>query len=53
MIFGYRNAHIYPERVFIPGIGQKFNASGVFADASINERLQKQAVGFAAFASRF
>lgn len=50
MIFGYRNAYLYPERVFIPGIGQKFSATGEFTEASIDDRLQKQAVGFAGFA---
>ncbi len=50
MIFGYRNAHLYPDRVFIPGIGQKFDAAGDFIDPSINERLKKQATGFAAYA---
>lgn len=50
MIFGYRNAYVYPDRVFIPGIGQKFSADGQFTDTAINERLLKQAVGFAAFA---
>ena len=53
MIFGYRNSYVYPDRVFMPGIGQKFSASGQFTDAALNERLQKQAVGFAEFAARF
>ena len=52
-IFGYRNAHLYPDRVFIPGINQKFDEGGKFLDAAINERLGKQAVGFADFVNRF
>jgi NAD(P)H-dependent FMN reductase len=53
MIFGYRNAHVYPDRVFIPGIGQKFDSAGKFSDAEINGRLQKQAQGFHAFVKSF
>jgi len=52
-IFGYRNAHIFPDRVFIPGIVQKFDASGAFTDAAINDRLAKQAAGFAEFTGKF
>src|SRR4051812_33254993 len=52
-IFGYRNAHIYPDRVFIPGIGQKFSADGKFMDNAIDERLATQARGFAEFVGRF
>ncbi len=50
MIFGYRNAHIFPERVFIPGIGQQLDANGKLKDASLDERLAKQCMGFALFA---
>src|SRR5205823_4968760 len=35
-IFGYRNAHIYPDRVFIPGVVQKFDANGKFLDHAID-----------------
>lgn len=48
-IFGYRNAHIFPERVFIPGVKQKFDAQGKLLDADIDQRLAKQAAGFARF----
>jgi NAD(P)H-dependent FMN reductase len=53
MIFGYRNAYIYPERVFIPGINQKLDNSGKLSDPEIDQRLAKQAQGFAKFASSF
>src|SRR4051812_25095364 len=53
MIFGYRNAHMYPDRVFIPGINQKFDATGAFADEAINNRLAMQARGFVEFTRRF
>lgn len=52
MIFGYRNAHIYPERVFIPGINGKLDAQGKVSDPAIDKRLAEQAVGFSKFASR-
>ncbi len=51
-IFSYRNAHLYPERVFIPGINKLMSADGTLTDAAINDRLAKQAAGFAAFAER-
>lgn len=52
-IFSYRNAHLFPDRVFIPGINQKLDADGNMTDPAINDRLAKQAAGFAVFAQRF
>jgi chromate reductase, NAD(P)H dehydrogenase (quinone) len=49
MIFGYRNAYVFPDRVFIPGINGKLDASGQINDISINDRLRAQAAGFGAF----
>jgi NAD(P)H-dependent FMN reductase len=51
-IFGYRNAFIYPERVFLPGIRQALDESGRFTDAELEKRLEKQAAGFTAFAEK-
>lgn len=51
-IFGYRNAHIYPERVFMPGIGKLLDANGRLQDAELLGRLQKQAEGFVTFVER-
>lgn len=51
-IFGYRNALIYPERVFMPGIGKLLDASGQFASDDIPKRLDKQAVGFVDFVEK-
>ncbi|MFO1489311.1 MAG: NAD(P)H-dependent oxidoreductase, partial [Verrucomicrobiota bacterium] len=51
-IFGYRNAFIYPERVFMPGIGKLFDEAGHFANADMEKRLAQQAAGFAEFAER-
>jgi NAD(P)H-dependent FMN reductase len=53
LIFGYRNAHVFPDRVFIPGINQKLDAGGRLTDTSIDERLAKQTQGFAKFANAF
>ena len=52
LIFSYRNAHVFPDRVFIPGIGQKFDGAGKFTDVAIDERLAKQCEHFARFAPR-
>ncbi len=51
-IFGYRNAHIFPERVFIPGIGQQMGADGRLKDEELVGRLRKQASGFVEFTRR-
>ncbi|KAB2673716.1 MAG: TIM barrel protein [Verrucomicrobia bacterium] len=48
-IFGYRNAYLYPERVFIPGIHDALDADGNLADAKIDARLRDQAAGFQRF----
>lgn len=51
-IFGYRNALIYPERVFMPGIGKVLDAAGQFTQPDLPERLEKQAQGFVAFVEK-
>jgi NAD(P)H-dependent FMN reductase len=51
-IFGYRNAFIFPERVFMPGIGNLLNESGQFTNADIPRRLNQQAGGFVEFVER-
>ncbi len=48
-IFGYRNAYLFPVRVFIPSVGEVLNEAGAVADADISRRLRRQAEGFAAF----
>jgi NAD(P)H-dependent FMN reductase len=53
MIFGYRNAYIFPERVFMPGIGKLLDAGGQFTNPEMAERLKKQAEGFAGFVEKF
>ena len=49
-IFGYRNAHIFPVRIFIPGINDRFNFDGALIDADIQKRINEQAAGFSRFA---
>lgn len=51
-IFGYRNAHIYPERVFLPQIHNLLDDSGRLKDAELLKRLHKQVVGFVEFVER-
>ena len=51
-IFGYRNAYNYPERVFMPGIDKLLDEGGRLRDASLIERLRKQAVGYVEFVEK-
>ena len=52
MIFGYRNAFLYPERVFLPRIGDAMDERGAFKDADLTDRLKSQAEGFIDFVER-
>src|SRR5476651_2523684 len=45
-IFGYRNAHLFPARVFLPQVNDLLDAAGKVKDAELLGRLQKQAEGF-------
>jgi chromate reductase, NAD(P)H dehydrogenase (quinone) len=50
MIFGYRNARIMPERVWIPGIGGKLADDGKsITDENLTGRLKNQARKFVDF----
>lgn len=51
-IFGYRNALIFPERVFLPGIGKLLDATGQFTNPEMPGRLDKQAAGFVTFVTK-
>lgn len=51
-IFGYRNAFIYPNRVFLPGIGDLINDAGAIKDRELVERLETQAAGFVDFVEK-
>mgnify|MGYP002006729363 CR=1 FL=1 len=48
-IFGYRNAHIFPERVFMSGVFKLIGDDGRLNDEKMSERLRKQAEGFVDF----
>ena len=51
-ILAYRNAHLFPTRVFLPSVGEVLK-EGQFTDAALLERLQKQAAGFAEYVGKF
>ncbi len=51
-IFGYRNAYLFPERVFIPRINDQLDDAGQLKDAGIAERLKAQVTGFVSFVER-
>lgn len=51
-IFAYRNAHLYPVRVFMPQIHNLLDASGKIKDAELLERLKAQAEGFSKFVGK-
>jgi NAD(P)H-dependent FMN reductase len=51
-IFGYRNAYIYPDRVFMPGVDQLFDDQGRLKNPELVSRLKKQAEGFVEFVGK-
>jgi NAD(P)H-dependent FMN reductase len=51
-IFGYRNAFIYPERVFLPKVYELLGEDGRIKSAEIVERLTAQAAGYIEFVER-
>lgn len=51
-IFGYRNAYLYPERVFFPRVNDLLNESGRLNDAGLVQRLKDQAAGFIEFVEK-
>src|SRR5487761_668587 len=51
-IFGYRNAHVFPTRVFLPQINNLLDVSGKIKDAELLGRLKSQADGFAEFVEK-
>jgi chromate reductase, NAD(P)H dehydrogenase (quinone) len=48
-IFGYRNAFLFPERVFLPNINELLDPTGHLKDPELVERLRRQAIGFTDF----
>lgn len=51
-IFGYRNAFIFPERVFLPRVNDLLDEVGRLKDPELLQRLQAQAEGFVDFVER-
>jgi chromate reductase len=51
-IFGYRNAYLYPERVFLPQIGGLLNDAGRLTDPALLKRLESQVRGFVRFVEK-
>ncbi len=51
-IFGYRNAYLYPERVFLPEIYDLLDEAGRLKDAELLGRLKTQVNGFTDFVER-
>ena len=51
-IFGYRNAFIYPERVFLPQVNSLLDESGRLKNPELLDRLRKQAEGFVDFVEK-
>jgi len=48
----YRTAHLFPGRVFLPGIRKLLNEEGRLTDESTLKRLREQAGGFIEFVQR-
>ena len=51
-IFGYRNAYIYPERVFLAQVHGLLDETGRLKNPELLERLRKQAAGFVDFVEK-
>jgi chromate reductase, NAD(P)H dehydrogenase (quinone) len=51
-IFGYRNAFLFPERVFLPRINELLDDSGRLKDPELLQRLRNQVEGFVDFLER-
>jgi chromate reductase, NAD(P)H dehydrogenase (quinone) len=51
-IFGYRNAYLYPERVFLPQIYNLLDDSGKLNNPEFLDRLKAQVEGFTDFVER-
>ncbi|MEM1222678.1 MAG: NAD(P)H-dependent oxidoreductase [Verrucomicrobiota bacterium] len=51
-IFGYRNAHIFPNRVFIMGVHNTIDDAGEISDEKLKLRIDSQAKGFVEFISK-
>jgi NAD(P)H-dependent FMN reductase len=48
-VCGHCDAYVFPERVFIPGIGKMLDETGGLTNPGVLRRLESQARGFAKF----
>ena len=48
-VFGYRNAYLFPRRVFLPGVGNLLDGMRKLKDEEIVNRVRQQAEGFVGF----
>ena len=48
-VFGYRNAFVFPDRVFLPSVGGELDPNGAPTTPLISGMLDKQAVDFTLF----
>lgn len=53
MVVGYGNAHVYPDRIFVPSVKTVLDAHGNLTDPELEERFARQTRGFAQFAGLF
>jgi chromate reductase, NAD(P)H dehydrogenase (quinone) len=51
-IFGYRNAYVFPERVFLPRINSLLDSNGRLKDPELVERLHAQQQAFVEFVKK-
>jgi NAD(P)H-dependent FMN reductase len=51
-IFGYRNAYIFPERVFLAQVNSLLDEGGWLKNPELLDRLRKQAEGFVDFVEK-
>lgn len=51
-VFGYRNAHLFPRRVFIPASYEALDASGKPGSEDLAERLLKQVREFMVYSNK-
>lgn len=48
-VFGYRNAHVHPDRIFIPGVYSKLGKDDAITDSALEARIGRQASSFVRF----
>ena len=49
LVFGYRNANIFPNRVFLPGVAKSLDDNGKPTDTALDERIENHLKRYIAF----